>query len=60
MENPTLLNIAAGLLAPDDGEMRVGDSVIRAGSRVQPPRVGYVFQSPRLLNWLTVYDNILP
>ena len=56
----TLLNIAAGLLAPDDGEMRVGDSVIRAGSRVQPPRVGYVFQSPRLLNWLTVHDNILP
>ena len=54
----TLLNIAAGLLAPDAGEMRIGDLVIRAGSRVQPPRVGYVFQSPRLLNWLTVAENI--
>jgi NitT/TauT family transport system ATP-binding protein len=54
----TLLNIAAGLLAPDDGVMRVGDVTIRAGSRVQPPRVGYVFQSPRLLNWLTVEENI--
>ena len=54
----TLLNIAAGLLAPDDGEMRIGDFVIRAGSRVQPPRVGYVFQSPRLLNWMTVAQNI--
>ena|SRR5687767_5918705 len=54
----TLLNIAAGLLAPDDGVMRVGDVTIRAGNRVQPPRVGYVFQSPRLLNWLTVEENI--
>jgi NitT/TauT family transport system ATP-binding protein len=54
----TLLNIAAGLLAPDAGEMRIGDLVIRAGSRLQPPRVGYVFQSPRLLNWMTVAQNI--
>jgi NitT/TauT family transport system ATP-binding protein len=54
----TLLNIAAGLLAPDAGVMRIGDLVIRAGSRVQPPRIGYVFQSPRLLNWLTVAQNI--
>src|SRR5688572_10025408 len=54
----TLLNIAAGLLAPDAGEMRIGDLVIRAGSKVQPPRVGYVFQSPRLLNWMTVAQNI--
>ncbi len=54
----TLLNIAAGLLAPDAGAMRVGDLVIRAGRLVQPPRVGYVFQSPRLLNWLTVEENI--
>lgn len=54
----TLLNIAAGLLQPDDGEMRIGDLVIRAGSEVRPPRVGYVFQNPRLLNWLTVSENI--
>jgi NitT/TauT family transport system ATP-binding protein len=54
----TLLNIAAGLLAPDAGVMRIGDIVITAGSAVRPPRVGYVFQSPRLLNWLTVAQNI--
>ncbi len=54
----TLLNIAAGLLAPDDGVMRIGDLTIRAGTRAAPPRVGYVFQSPRLLNWMTVAENI--
>lgn len=54
----TLLNIAAGLIAPDAGSMHVGDLVIRARSRVRPPGVGYVFQNPRLLNWMTVADNI--
>ena len=54
----TLLNIAAGLLAPDEGLMRIGNLVIRAGMRASPPRVGYVFQLPRLLNWLTVAQNI--
>ena len=54
----TLLNIAAGLIAPDAGALRVGDIEIRADNLVQPPRVGYVFQSPRLLNWLTVAENI--
>jgi NitT/TauT family transport system ATP-binding protein len=54
----TLLNIAAGLLPPDTGIMHIGDIVIRAGNRLVPPRVGYVFQSPRLLNWLTVSQNI--
>jgi NitT/TauT family transport system ATP-binding protein len=54
----TLLNIAAGLLAPDGGVMRIGDIAIRSGAPAQPPRVGYVFQSPRLLNWMTVAKNI--
>lgn len=54
----TLLNIAAGLLAPEDGLMRIGEVTLRAGARVQPPRAGYVFQSPRLLNWMTVAQNI--
>lgn len=54
----TLLNIAAGLLAPDAGVMRIGDIVIRAGPLVRPPSIGYVFQSPRLLNWLTVAQNL--
>jgi NitT/TauT family transport system ATP-binding protein len=54
----TLLNIAAGLLAPDDGVMRIGELVLRPGVRIQPPNVGYVFQTPRLLNWLTVFENV--
>jgi NitT/TauT family transport system ATP-binding protein len=54
----TLLNVVAGLLAPDAGHVRVGDELIAPGSRVQPRGVGYVFQSPRLLNWLTVADNL--
>jgi NitT/TauT family transport system ATP-binding protein len=54
----TLLHVVAGLLAPDAGSVRVGDEVIGPGSRTRPQGVGYVFQSPRLLNWLTVADNL--
>jgi len=50
----TLLNIVAGIEPHDSGEVRIvaqdGDS--------SSARIGYVFQSPRLLNWLTVEDNI--
>ena len=54
----TLLNIAAGLLMPEKGVMRVGEIAIEPGRHVMPPDVGYVFQSPRLLNWMTVAQNI--
>ena len=54
----TLLNIAAGLLAPTAGVVRVGDVAIGPGNRARPPGVGYVFQNPRLLNWMTVADNL--
>jgi NitT/TauT family transport system ATP-binding protein len=46
----TLLNIIAGLDKAYEGAIDFGDS----GS----PQVAYVFQSPRLLPWRTVYDNI--
>jgi NitT/TauT family transport system ATP-binding protein len=44
----TLLNLIAGLDADFEGEVRL------------PPatRIGYVFQEPRLLPWLTVEDNL--
>jgi ABC-type nitrate/sulfonate/bicarbonate transport system ATPase subunit len=42
----TLLNLIAGLLVPDAGEIR------------RPARLGYVFQEPRLLPWRTVRENI--
>ena len=51
----TLLLLIAGLLAPSRGAIRVG------GAPVQGPRpdVGIVFQSPVLLPWRTVLDNVL-
>jgi len=49
----TLLNIVAGLDDDFDGEVRQDGN----GSD-QAPRVGYVFQQPRLLPWLTVRQNL--
>jgi NitT/TauT family transport system ATP-binding protein len=45
----TLLNIVSGLDRDVDGEVRFG-----------PPgsAVGYVFQTPRLMPWLNVLDNV--
>jgi NitT/TauT family transport system ATP-binding protein len=51
----TLLNIIAGIESYDSGSVTVSP---RAGTAAHEPRVGYVFQSPRLLNWLTVQGNI--
>ena len=46
----TLLRIIAGLTSPDTGEIRNS-----GGAR---PRVSVVFQEPRLMPWLNVFDNI--
>jgi NitT/TauT family transport system ATP-binding protein len=51
----TLLLMLAGLLAPSRGAIRVNDVPVR-GPR---PDVGIVFQSPVLLPWRTVLDNVL-
>jgi len=51
----TLLMMIAGLLAPSRGTIRVADGEVR-GPR---PDVGVVFQSPVLLPWRTVLDNVL-
>ena len=47
----TLLRLIAGLAAPDRGKVSFGD-----GKR--PPRIGMVFQEPRLLPWASVADNL--
>jgi NitT/TauT family transport system ATP-binding protein len=50
----TLLNVIAGIERCDSGSVTISP----LHGRTAEPRVGYVFQSPRLLNWLTVEDNI--
>ena len=47
----TLLHLAAGLDRPDSGNVTVG--------QLSKPRVGVVFQQPRLLDWLSVADNVV-
>ena len=51
----TVLKLAAGLLMPQQGQIRL------QGQPVQAPtsEMGFVFQSPTLLNWLSVLDNVL-
>jgi NitT/TauT family transport system ATP-binding protein len=51
----TLLNVIAGIESYDGGTVTIHP---KAGRAAAEPRVAYVFQSPRLLNWLTVEHNI--
>lgn len=53
----TLLNIMAGLERPTGGRVVVDGRPVglNGGRRL---RIGYVFQNPRLLNWLTVRGNL--
>jgi sulfonate transport system ATP-binding protein len=45
----TLLRLIAGLESPSGGEVSLS---------ISRRHVGYVFQEPRLMPWLSVYDNI--
>lgn len=47
----TLLNVIAGLDTAFDGQIHVGNAQVQ-------PKIGYVFQNPRLLPWRTVRENI--
>ena len=51
----TLTRLVAGLMAPDQGQVRFGDDVVR-GPR---PTVGMAFQNPVLLEWRSILDNVL-
>ncbi|HEY0887313.1 MAG TPA: ABC transporter ATP-binding protein [Ramlibacter sp.] len=51
----TLLKLAAGLLRPDQGHIALQNAELTAPG----PRLGFVFQSPTLLEWHRVLDNVL-
>ena len=50
----TLLRVVAGLLRPGSGEALLDDTRIDGPD----PRIGLVFQEPRLLPWRSAADNI--
>jgi sulfonate transport system ATP-binding protein len=50
----TLLRIVGGLDRPSLGEVRIADEVVQAPR----PEIGFVFQEPRLMPWLSVADNV--
>lgn len=50
----TLLNLAAGLLPPSDGRVRVLGKELRGINR----RAGYLFQSDSLMPWRSARDNV--
>jgi ABC-type nitrate/sulfonate/bicarbonate transport system ATPase subunit len=52
----TLLNVVSGLERLDGGRVEV--IAPRETSRNGSPRLGYVFQDPRLLSWKRVEDNL--
>lgn len=60
----SILNMVAGLLAPDAGHVRVGgETLFEAAAGIDMPvaarRAGYVFQEPRLFPHLRVRANLL-
>ena len=59
----TLVDIISGLLTPDDGSVRLDDSVLtdtRSGIAVpvEKRQIGYVFQDPRLFPHFNVLGNL--
>ena len=51
----TLLNLIAGLIAPEQGSITLDEKNVSAGSTA----VGYMLQKDHLLEWRTIYKNIL-
>jgi NitT/TauT family transport system ATP-binding protein len=51
----TLLNIAAGLLQPSGGEVRVFGEPLSGTNR----RAGYMFQSEALMPWRSAVENVM-
>src|SRR5215510_8984313 len=55
----TVLRIVAGLLAPDRGEVRIGDQPMDPSTkRALRLRMGYVIQEGGLFPHLTAFENV--
>lgn len=59
----TLLNMIAGILSPTNGSIKIGGMNMTAASQKEKDRfriqkIGYVFQDFKLINDMTVADNI--
>ena len=50
----TFLNIIAGLITDYSGKLLLSKKEVN-----KKVRIGYVFQTPRLLNWKTLKDNVI-
>jgi len=60
----TLLNLAAGLIKPTAGRVKLGEEYIdqmndKEISRLRSRKIGYIFQFPSLLSSLSVIENVL-
>lgn len=51
----TLLNLIAGLLTPEHGSITLGGRPVSSGSAA----VGYMLQKDHLLEWRTIYRNVI-
>lgn len=49
----TLMNIIAGLDRSADAQV-----VMQRDGHIIKPKIGYVFQSPRMMPWMTIADNL--
>jgi len=57
----TTLRMIAGFIAPNDGEIRVGDRVVSTARSVVPPErrnMSMIFQSYAVWPHMTVFDNV--
>jgi ABC-type nitrate/sulfonate/bicarbonate transport system ATPase subunit len=54
----TLLNVISGLENLDQGHIEYRVSSLNLKPETRNPKLGYVFQDPRLLNWKRVEDNL--
>ena len=54
----TLLRSIAGLIDPDEGQVRFHRDTARATAGIAPPDIAMVFQTFALFPWLTVLENV--